>query len=108
MENLPNRLEAVRYLDNQQPLQIHPIGTDKNAAEFNIPHCDHTVATLLAHELRQQNNIRYVAIRQPHPLEQSMLIRIQKQDSEGKVEEAFLNSIVEVHKNLDGLLEQLE
>ena len=81
MENVPNRLEAVRTTENvgqnAAKVQYRQFNNDQSAMEIEIPYIDHTLGHILKHELEQNSHIEYVSLKQPHPLEHKVIMRVQ-------------------------------
>ncbi|XP_063716063.1 DNA-directed RNA polymerase II subunit RPB11-like [Symsagittifera roscoffensis] len=75
--NAPPSFESFLLHDGEKKLIVQKDTKVPNAAHFTLNREDHTVGNLITNQLLKDPCVIFAGYRQPHPLENSVVIRVQ-------------------------------
>ncbi|KAH7715161.1 DNA-directed RNA polymerase II subunit RPB11-a [Aphelenchoides avenae] len=75
--NAPAAFESFLLFDGEKKVIIEKDTKVPNAAVFTFNKEDHTLGNLLKHQLLRDPQVLFAGYRNPHPLENKILLRIQ-------------------------------
>ncbi|KAH8047159.1 RNA polymerase II [Aureococcus anophagefferens] len=75
--NAPDRIDSYVLADGEKKMVYANDEKIPNAGTFTIAKETHTVGHLLQMQVLRNNQVRYCGYKMPHPLQNSMLVKVQ-------------------------------
>jgi len=79
--NEPDKFELFTLQPHEKKITFQKDTKIKNAASFNIAKEDHTLGNVLRMQLHRDKDVLFAGYRVPHPLEYSIVVKIQTTSS---------------------------
>ena len=75
--NAPDRIDSYVLADGEKKMVYANDEKIPNAGTFTIAKETHTVGNLLQMQVLRNNQVKYCGYKMPHPLQNSMLVKVQ-------------------------------
>lgn len=102
--NAPPRFESFMLYEGEKKIEVKKEVNVSDAALFTLNREDHTLGNILKTQLLRDPKVLFAGYKNPHPLENKVVIRVQT-TSDYTPQEAFTNAITDLLSELS-LLEE--
>lgn len=102
--NAPPRFESFILYDGEKKIEVRKEVNVSDAALFTLNKEDHTLGNILKTQLLRDPKVLFAGYKNPHPLENRVVIRVQT-TPDYSPQEAFTNAITDLLSELS-LLEE--
>ena len=97
--NAPPTFESFLLFEGEKKITKEQDTKVPNAAIFTINKEDHTLGNMIRHQLLKDPNVLFAGYKNPHPLENRILLRIQT-TSDYTPQDALMNAITDLISEL--------
>jgi DNA-directed RNA polymerase II subunit RPB11 len=97
--NAPPTFESFLLFEGEKKITKEQDTKVPNAAIFTINKEDHTMGNMVRHQLLKDPNVLFAGYKNPHPLENRILLRIQT-TSDYTPQDALMNAITDLISEL--------